>query len=174
MTLTMYPPPTPRRNKPVAKRIRDWVLLIIAFLSLHSALNAEAQNVNLIDRADVYAYWDDYYFPTVIDNPPQALEKLTTENFKRLAVGKPDQYAEFWNRVERVKDLTVSDPLQGLGQQNKFDVHWVYYYKNDPKPHPVTVRTHMTCSSVWRAYAPLGQCNSGDLRLDDSQRVPKR
>jgi hypothetical protein len=168
------PPPPPREGKPLSERIRNLVLLATAFLTFHSVLNATAQRVNPIERADVYAFWHDHYFPTAIKNSPLALEELTTDNFKQLPVGEPVGYRKWWNRIDRVEELTVSEPFQGLGQQNKFDVHWVYYYKNDPEEgHPVTIRVHMTCDSVWAAYAPLGQCDPQDVRLDDDQAMPR-
>lgn len=178
MTLTTHPPypphPLRREGKPLSERIRNLILLATAFLTLHSGLNAAAQKVNPIDRPDVYAFWDDHYFPTAINNPQLAWEKLMTDNFKQLAVGEPAQYGTWWNRIDRVEELTVSEPLQGLGQQNKFDVHWVYYYKSSPnKAHPVTVRVHMICDNFLASYAPLVPCNPQDIRLDDNQPKPR-
>lgn len=153
------------------KRAAEFVALVLAFLSLHTALNGFAHNVNSVDRADVSAFLGKIYFPTAIAHPESALSDLTTENFKGLSVGEPTQYVRFWKRVAKVEELEVEDEL--TNSKNKFDVHWKFYFNDGTKPENASVRFHVRCASAASQYLPWASCDPKDIRIDDDQKIRK-
>lgn len=150
---------------------KEVVALLLGVATTWYYLMVHMDNVNEIDRPDAVGFLEKYWFATAVNDPELALETLTTDNFRQIEQGDGMSFKSWWDRVESIDDVSVSDMVGGRTSKNRFDVTWQWNFSDDRPSVTSTARVTLYCASWWGRYVPTRSCDPEDIRLDDSQRV---
>jgi hypothetical protein len=173
MRKTMDEPKPKERATERAKVIWEAVSAVLAALLILQTLwlsRSQAFTQNEIDATEAQRFMVEFYFPAVLHDPADALDRWGTPEFIAAKKASGVDHYVSWYRATRA--LEHVDVLRHGEEPYMFDVSFDRILKNSGvKSGPKRVVYGIECANKLESHIPWRHCKAENLRINYNARI---